>query len=374
MKIPRDAARPKLEDLQAWQEELEGLPFQPEEEHTLNNIVEHAASFRDFMRPYVNPVMASPEEVTTLRFHLRKIEGADILLAYETNYLRQELHKWAPVAPDPPPVLEQSLSTRKPRPTKQQKLMAQLGITNPDDLPQQYKIKPHVAKRKQSEAHAKIPANLQPAHAHGSSPSVGTPTSQSASASGYGPPPSGQQPGQTPVPTTTMGQHQHTPSFSYDMSNHHTMVTQAYRDTSLFAPSAFTGHSQTNQTASQPPRLASPARLTPPSNSFVKNSPEFGVASLDTSFFGGAGNGPSIFDSPAKPTATSPGFNGTTQAGINSPAFGGSQHSVGNNLDSMFADIIHDHETAESGQGADSAEPQSEHRASLGFDDLVNHS
>ena len=37
VKIPRDAARPKLEDLQAWQDELQDLPFQPEEEELLKD-------------------------------------------------------------------------------------------------------------------------------------------------------------------------------------------------------------------------------------------------------------------------------------------------------------------------------------------------
>lgn len=338
------------------------------------------------MRPYVNPVMASPEEVTTLRFHLRKIEGADIMLAYETNYLRQELHKWAPVAPVPPPVLEQSLSTRKPRPTKQQKLMAQLGITNPDDLPQQYKIKPHVAKRKASEVGMKLPPNLQPAHTHGSSPSVvGTPTSAPASTIGYGPPTHIQQSSQPPMPQLSGGSQQHTPSFSYDSNNHATMVTSAYRDSPLFAPSAF-HHSLQDHPAPQPTRLASPVRLTPPSNAFVNptspKSPVFGSANLDPSFFSsGATHGPSIFDSPAKPATTSPGFNGLTQAGVNSPGFGGSQQSMGNNLDSMFADIIHDHDAVENGQasggggGGGGVTPRDEQRTNpLAFDDLVNHS
>lgn len=109
--------------------------------------------------------MATPEEVTTQRFYLRKIEGADILLAFETNFFRQELHKWAPVAPEPPPILEISLSTRKPRPTKQQKMMAQLGIENPDDLPTQYRTKQYTFKsRKSSDSHStKAPQPLQPA-------------------------------------------------------------------------------------------------------------------------------------------------------------------------------------------------------------------
>ncbi len=164
VKIPRDAARPKLEDLQDWQAEIAGLPFQPEEEGTLADIINTAQDFREFLRPYINPMMTTPEEVTTQRFYLRKIEGAEILLAYETNFFRQELHKWAPVAPVAPPVLEMSLSTRKPRPTKQQRMMAQLGIENPDDLPQHLRTKQHsFTKRKNSESHSKLPPPLQPA-------------------------------------------------------------------------------------------------------------------------------------------------------------------------------------------------------------------
>jgi len=165
VKIPRDAARPKLEDLQDWQSVIPSLPFQPEEEDVLEDIVSTAQEFRDFIRPFTNPVMATPEDVTTQRFYLRKTEGADILLAFETNFFRQELHKWAPVAPEPPPILENSLSTRKPRPTKQQKMMAQLGIDDPNDLPQQFKTKQYTFKsRKSSDAHSsKAPQPLQPA-------------------------------------------------------------------------------------------------------------------------------------------------------------------------------------------------------------------
>lgn len=135
VKIPRDATRPKLEELQTWQDEIPTLPFQPEEEETLESLIRHGSQFRDYVAQYINPVMSSPEELTTQRFYLRKLEGAEILLSDEINFFRQELHKWAPVAPQPPPILNVSLSTRKPRPTKQQKLMTQLGITNPEDLP-----------------------------------------------------------------------------------------------------------------------------------------------------------------------------------------------------------------------------------------------
>lgn len=151
VKIPRDAARPKLEDLQAWQDEIPGLPFQPDEEEILSKIIDNAQEFRQHVSPFCNPLMATADEAETQRFYLRKIEGSEILLAYETNFFRQELHKWSPVAPEPPPILDKSKSTRKPRPTKLQKLMAQHGVDDPENLPQGLRTKPHTFKRKSVE-------------------------------------------------------------------------------------------------------------------------------------------------------------------------------------------------------------------------------
>ncbi|KAH8805752.1 PLU-1-like protein-domain-containing protein [Xylogone sp. PMI_703] len=163
VRIPRDAARPKLEDLQTWQDEIPNLPFQPDEEELLEKIINNAQEFRNHVAPFCNPVMATADESETQRFYLRKIEGAEILLAYETNFFRQELHKWSPVAPDPPPVLESSKSTRKPRPTKLQKLMASFGVSDPEALPQNLRTKPHNFKRKSSEPSSSRPQPLQPA-------------------------------------------------------------------------------------------------------------------------------------------------------------------------------------------------------------------
>jgi ferredoxin-like protein FixX len=140
VKIPRDAARPELEDLQDWAAEMEELPFQPEEEDVLKSIIQQASDFREILKPYLNPMAITTSEIPTQIFWLRKIEGAEILLAYETNFFRQELHQMNPIAPDPPPILQESLSTRKPRPTKQQKLMAQYGIEHPKYLPQHLRI------------------------------------------------------------------------------------------------------------------------------------------------------------------------------------------------------------------------------------------
>lgn len=154
VKIPRDADRPKLEELLAWQAEIAALPFQPDEEEMLASIINTAQAFREYLTPFTSQtsgMVSTMEEVPTQQFYLRKLEGADVLLAYETNFFRQELHRLVPHAPEPPPIIELSKSTRKPRPTKQQKLMAQLGIDNPDDLPVHLRTKPFNAKKRGSE-------------------------------------------------------------------------------------------------------------------------------------------------------------------------------------------------------------------------------
>ncbi|KAJ5517810.1 Zinc finger PHD-type [Penicillium expansum] len=158
-KIPRDAARPKLEDLQDWHAEIATLPFQPEEEEVLESIINQATAFRDFLHGFTNAACTTTEEVPTLIFYLRKIEGAEVLLTFETNFFRQEIHKWAPVAPEPPPILEQSLSTRKPRPTKQQKIMAQLGVNRPEDLPEHLRPK-HIGVTKRKSVDAQSQSNV----------------------------------------------------------------------------------------------------------------------------------------------------------------------------------------------------------------------
>jgi [histone H3]-trimethyl-L-lysine4 demethylase len=168
VKIPRDAARPKLEDLQYWADEMPSLPFQPEEEEILKRIINKAQAFRDFLQQFINgnQICRTAEEMPTMLFYLRKLEGAEILLAYETNTFRQELHKWQPIALEPPPVLEQSLSTRKPRPTKLQKTMKEMGVQKIEDLPPHLRTKT-IVKRKSTDPSingAPRPLPLQPAH------------------------------------------------------------------------------------------------------------------------------------------------------------------------------------------------------------------
>ncbi|KAM0328590.1 hypothetical protein ACHAQA_004998 [Verticillium albo-atrum] len=199
LKVPRDAARPKLEDLLAWSDKIANLPFQPEEEEVLQQIIDNAQDFRNHVAGICNPLVSTKSEADTQRFYLRKIEGAEILLAYETNFFRQELHKWCPVAPNAPPVLEVSKSTRKPRPTKLQKLLAQHGVDDPEDLPDNMKQKAaslirkaqnaeaaanaHAAGVAASAAGAMVPPNsaIHPLFGHKSHQSSATPPSMTHS-------------------------------------------------------------------------------------------------------------------------------------------------------------------------------------------------
>ncbi|KAI1758869.1 PLU-1-like protein [Hypoxylon sp. FL1150] len=219
VKIPRDAARPKLEDLVAWQDEIPGLPFQPEEEEVLKKIIDNAQDFRNHIAAFCNPVLTTASEADTQRFYLRKIEGAEILLSFETNFFRQELHKWSPVAPEPPPILDVSKSTRKPRPTKLQKMLTQYGVDDPDDLPDNMKSKANSLKRKAQNAEAAAQAAAHAAISTGGAPLI-PPNATSPSTHSYG---SGSHPffrnSQPPTPALTGTSHAHPPQRSNSASS-----------------------------------------------------------------------------------------------------------------------------------------------------------
>lgn len=152
VKIPRDAERPKLEQMIDLYDQIQSLPFQPDEEPTIHSIITTAQAFREHVQQFMGEHMKQASEIPQLRFYLRKIEGADVLLCEETNFFRRTLHDLFPIAPQPPPDIQISHSTRKPRPTKQQKLMAQFGVENPDDLPAEYKTKQYGGKKRKSDA------------------------------------------------------------------------------------------------------------------------------------------------------------------------------------------------------------------------------
>lgn len=121
-------------------------------------------------------MLSSRAEAETQRFYLRKLEGAEVFLVTETNFFRQELHKWCHVTTEPPPLFQESKSTRKPRPTKLQKLMAQYGVEDPDDLPEEVKGKANSLRRKSKYYQGRVDgAGMSPPAPGGQTPVLGTP-------------------------------------------------------------------------------------------------------------------------------------------------------------------------------------------------------
>ncbi|KAJ8101507.1 PLU-1-like protein-domain-containing protein [Lipomyces tetrasporus] len=132
IRIYRDSDRPKLEDLEQWEQDSFTLPLCPDELNTLHSINVTARKFRNYLQQDVIPAsISAPTDANTMRFYLRKLEGGDILLANETNYFRAETHNLAPVAPDPPPMIETSLSFRKPRATKKETSTTSSSMATP---------------------------------------------------------------------------------------------------------------------------------------------------------------------------------------------------------------------------------------------------
>ena len=153
LQIPRESDRPRLENFESWVQEAHCLPFIPEEFPLALKIADRARQFRMTMQPFLHSVGFTQAEVPIMRFYLRKIEGAELLLQPEHTFFQLELHKWHPIAPHPPTPIQVSKHTRKPRPTKQQKLLAEFGVSNPKDLPEEVRsrINANVFRKRQDE-------------------------------------------------------------------------------------------------------------------------------------------------------------------------------------------------------------------------------
>ncbi|CAD0092084.1 unnamed protein product [Aureobasidium vineae] len=214
--------------------------------------------------------------------------------------------------------------------------MASLGITNPDDLPPQYKIKPH--KRKGSEVHNKPPQPLQPA----GSPAAHTPSSMSTATPG--------------PPSSRPGYPHQTPSFSYPSTQPQSMVNSGYRDSPLFAPPSF--GLPPLRTSDEPSHTVNPAQFAsnnytshtsppPPPNFAVPRSPPQHPPMFST----GMNLDPALFTAGGAMFDKRPSSSGSPRLvhPEASPSFSSPQTSNTNaNLDSIFADMVHnddDHAT-----------------------------
>jgi histone demethylase JARID1 len=122
IQIPRPSHRPKLEDMQELERDARLLPFQVSELDKLQVITATAQKFRERLQPFLAAYLVlTSAELPTLRFYLRKLEGAEVLLHAETNFFRRKIHEFHPIAPTPPPTIAESKSTKKPRLSKKKR-------------------------------------------------------------------------------------------------------------------------------------------------------------------------------------------------------------------------------------------------------------
>lgn len=133
--IPRSSNRPKLEEMEELESDAHKLPLQTPELEKLSLITSTARRFKERVMPLLSSYLTlTSAELPTLKFYLRKLEGAEILLAAETNFFRAKIHDICPIAPIPPPKIDESKSTKKPRLSKKKREeLEALGI-NPSSM------------------------------------------------------------------------------------------------------------------------------------------------------------------------------------------------------------------------------------------------
>lgn len=282
------------------------MPFRSEEEVTINSIVDVAKNFHEAVKPMMEQLLTTAEEVPTLRFYLRKIEGADVLLAEATNFFRQELYRLHPIAPQPPPEVKFSGSTRKPRPTKEQKLMKEHGVQNPEDLPAHLRPRPYTGKVKRvtvekdkEEMRASTDRQGSP-HLHFRQPLTSTAFPQKGK---------GQKSGKSPASST--------PTNTYSGAKAHSNSSGAVASPTRDSPLPFGAN---GSVASVPHDTAEHSNIDP--NLFA----------TDVNF-------KDMNDGPAEDDHQPPA---ETQSGNIFDNQGDSTHGMNSNFDSMFADLTND--------------------------------
>ena len=133
--IPRASNRPKLEEMQALERDGRSLPLKTPELQKLEIITATAMRYKERVMPLLNSYLTlTSAELSTLKFYLRKLEGAEILLAPETNFFRAKIHELSPVAPTPPPKIDESKSTKRPRLSKKKREELEAQGINPNTM------------------------------------------------------------------------------------------------------------------------------------------------------------------------------------------------------------------------------------------------
>lgn len=141
IEIPREYNSPKIEDLENMIEEGSFLELAPDELYLVKSIYNDAYEFRKYLRRVLKWEDGEIIETDTnkLKFYLRKLEGASVLLSDEYNKLRQLIYKLDPICDTAPPIVESSNKTKKRRKPVQP---LDVPSTTPDTMTEEIPAQP----------------------------------------------------------------------------------------------------------------------------------------------------------------------------------------------------------------------------------------
>jgi hypothetical protein len=116
--VPREFHCPKLEDIQEVVEDGAFLELNPDHFNVLTDLWRDALRFREFLQSELQweEGMIVDKNVAKVRFYLRKLEGASVLLLNEYNQLKQLAWKLDQCCDGPPALVDSSNKTRKRKP------------------------------------------------------------------------------------------------------------------------------------------------------------------------------------------------------------------------------------------------------------------
>ncbi|KAG0168879.1 hypothetical protein DFQ30_004217 [Apophysomyces sp. BC1015] len=115
--IPHMTKQPKFEDILASLAHAETMWFVPKEYEALKDIALHMRTFQAHVQAFCrSKTQLGIEDVNMIRKHLRELEGLEVMLPDETEFLRKKIQTLAP--PPPPPSLPSP--PQLPQPSQQQ--------------------------------------------------------------------------------------------------------------------------------------------------------------------------------------------------------------------------------------------------------------
>lgn len=137
--IPKEYDSAKIEDLEKLINEGSSLELLPEELCLVREIYSDAVKFKARLHEELqwDGNDFKSDNIAKIKFFLRKLSGANVMLMEEYNKLRQLVYKFEPICDTPPPVVESTGKTKMGKKKSNAMLLATSG-TSGSATPQQF--------------------------------------------------------------------------------------------------------------------------------------------------------------------------------------------------------------------------------------------